>query len=215
MSDDTKKSQPDDEKPKSDWEVSGQLISEAAKIAICMLRKKYYPSLDQMDCEDIVADAVISVVKNLPKHDPSRRSLKSFVIDLAHKRAASHFAKLSRERDFLRQTRREAKSDALPAESSIRPLEDQRVVASEVPTSELAPPEAACLQERRKAVLMAVERLPPNLRETMDLLLSPKNPTYQEVAAKLNVDPKTISRRVIAAYTKMGYSLKRFEPGNH
>ena len=140
--------------------------------------------------EEVVDDTFLALWRAPEVFDPSRGTLRTFVLSLAHHRAV----------DTVRREERLRKRTANPV--NLDPCEGEDIAEDVV--------EKAWLTERRTQVREALSALPQEQREVVELAYFGGR-TQVEIAGLLSVPLGTVKTRTLAAMRKLRRALEEEE----
>ncbi len=150
--------------------------------SLCVFAGRYISSTDE--CEDVVQDVFFNIWK-------SRKSLKIH----------------SSFRNFLVTSVRNSCTDYIRKQDSHnRYVENQTVL----PTSP-SPVDVYTTNELQEMLQKALDKLSPNIQQAFDMSRN-KNMTYREIAAEMDISPKTVESYISQALKTLREELKDYLP---
>lgn len=150
--------------------------------SLCVFAGRYISSTDV--CEDVVQDVFFNIWK-------SRKSLKIH----------------SSFRNFLVTSVRNSCTDYIRKQHSHnRYIENQTVL----PTSP-SPVDVYTTNELQEMLQKALDKLSPNIQQAFDMSRN-KNMTYREIAAEMDISPKTVESYISQALKTLREELKDYLP---
>ena len=138
--------------------------------------------------QEVVQDAFLALWRAPEAYDPSRGAFRSFFLSLVHHRAVDA---VRREQRLRNRTERA---------SNLEPLRGEDVAEDVV--------EGAYLAVRRKEVRSALETLPPEQRQVLELAYF-GGYTQVRIAEELQIPVGTVKTRTLAAMRKLRRALYR------
>ena len=143
-------------------------------------------TLDRATAEDIVQDVFLSVWRHAASFDSERGTVRAWILQIAHFRILNELRRRSRQ-------------------PPIEPDAQGRLLAT-IPSREPAPPDAVAAEHRRAALRAAVDELPPEQREALDLAFF-GDLTHAQVAAELDLPLGTTKTRIRTGLEKLRRKL--------
>ena len=140
----------------------------------------------QILAQDVVHDAFMALWRAPEAFDPARGSFRTFFLSLVHHRAVDTVRR--EERIRKRQDRA----------SNLEPVVSEDVAEDVV--------DSAFLGDRRKAVQAALETLPPEQRQVLDMAYF-AGMTQARIAEELGIPIGTVKTRTLAAMKKLRLAL--------
>ena len=137
--------------------------------------------------QEVVHDALLALWRAPEAFDPARGSLRTFLLSLVHHRAV----------DTVRKEERLRKRGERAA--NLEPVRGEDVAEDVV--------HDAFLVQRRKEVLEAMETLPPEQRQVLDLAYFGGH-TQARIAEDLGIPLGTVKTRTLAAMRKLRVALQ-------
>ena len=147
----------------------------------------------QVLAQDVVHDAFLAVWRAPEAFDPARGAFRTFFLSLVHHRAVDTVRREERIR-----ARQERASNREP-------------VAVEDPAEGVI--DAADLAERRIEVRAALDTLPPEQRQVLEMAYY-GGKTQVQIAEEIAIPIGTVKTRTLAAMRKLRRALDRTEPEN-
>lgn len=138
--------------------------------------------------QEVVQDAFLALWRAPEAYDPSRGAFRSFFLSLVHHRAVDA---VRREQRLRNRTERA---------SNLEPLRGEDVAEDVV--------EGAYLAVRRKELRSALETLPPEQRQVLELAYF-GGYTQVRIAQELQIPVGTVKTRTLAAMRKLRRALYR------
>jgi len=138
--------------------------------------------------QEVVQDAFLALWRAPEAYDPSRGAFRSFFLSLVHHRAVDA---VRREQRLRNRTERA---------SNLEPVRGEDVAEDVV--------EGAYLAVRRKEVRSALETLPPEQRQVLELAYF-GGYTQVRIAEELQIPVGTVKTRTLAAMRKLRRALYR------
>lgn len=148
------------------------------------------------DAEDLTQDVFIKVYRSLESWEPAKGAFATWLTTMTRNLLVDHFrrSKLDRMSDSL---------DTAGAEDEdIRPISDQ------VADPGLGPDAKVLGRERQQMVQAALQKLSPELRETV-ILRDLQDMDYREIAQILKVPEGTVKSRINRGRTELARLLSR------
>jgi RNA polymerase sigma factor (sigma-70 family) len=142
----------------------------------------------QILAQDVVHDAFMALWRAPEAYDPARGAFRTFFLSLVHHRAVDTI----RREERLRKRQERA--------SNLEPTHDEDVADDVV--------DAAFLGDRRLEVRTALQTLPPEQRQVLELAYF-RGMTQVEIAAKVGIPIGTVKTRTLAAMKKLRRALYR------
>lgn len=142
--------------------------------------------------QDVVHDAFLALWRAPEAFDPARGAFRTFFLSLVHHRAVDTVRREERIR-----ARQERASNLEP-------------VAVEDPAEGVT--DAADLAERRIEVRAALDTLPPEQRQVLEMAYY-GGKTQVQIAEEIAIPVGTVKTRTLAAMRKLRRALDRTEPG--
>lgn len=134
--------------------------------------------------EDIVQQSFISLW-NKKEDLQLKGSPKNYLYTIAYNQFVDHYRKSVRKNDFLEELRLEFLRDSIDEDAEF-------------------------LEERIKKLKAIIEKLPPKCKKVL-IMSRQQGLKYKEIAAKLNISPRTVEEQVRIAFKKI---RKAFEEDN-
>jgi RNA polymerase sigma-70 factor (ECF subfamily) len=181
--------------PRDDLELHRSL-SSGDRGAFDALYRRYSPSAyglayritgQQILAQDVVHDAFMALWRAPEAYDPARGAFRTFFLSLVHHRAVDTVRREERIR-----ARQERASNLEP-------------VAVEDPAEGVT--DAADLADRRTEVRAALETLPPEQRQVLELAYF-GGMTQVQIAEAISIPIGTVKTRTLAAMRKMRRALE-------
>ena len=138
--------------------------------------------------QEVVQDAFLALWRAPEAYDPSRGAFRSFFLSLVHHRAVDA---VRREQRLRNRTERA---------SNLEPVRGEDVAEDVV--------EGAYLAVRRKELRSALETLPPEQRQVLELAYFGGH-TQVQIAEELQIPVGTVKTRTLAAMRKLRRALYR------
>lgn len=138
--------------------------------------------------QEVVHDAFMAIWRAPEAYDPSRGTLRTFLLSLVHHRAVDT---VRREERLRKRTQKAA---------NLEPIHDEDVAEDVV--------EASYLVGRRKQVREALETLPVEQRQVLELAYF-GGATQARIAEDLGIPLGTVKTRTLAAMRKLRRALAR------
>jgi RNA polymerase sigma factor (sigma-70 family) len=148
------------------------------------------------DAEDLTQDVFIKVYRSLESWEPSKGAFATWLTTMTRNLLVDHF----------RRSKMDRMSDSLdtsgPEDEDIRPISEQ------VADPGLGPDEKVLGHERAEIVQQALQKLSPELRETV-ILRDLQDMDYKEIAQVLKVPEGTVKSRINRGRTELARLLSR------
>jgi RNA polymerase sigma factor (sigma-70 family) len=142
----------------------------------------------QILAQDVVHDAFMALWRAPEAYDPARGAFRTFFLSLVHHRAVDTI----RREERLRKRQERA--------SNLEPVHDEDVADDVV--------DAAFLGDRRLEVRAALQTLPPEQRQVLELAYF-AGMTQVQIAEKVGIPIGTVKTRTLAAMKKLRRALYR------
>jgi RNA polymerase sigma factor (sigma-70 family) len=142
----------------------------------------------QILAQDVVHDAFMALWRAPEAYDPARGAFRTFFLSLVHHRAVDTV----RREERLRKRQERA--------SNLEPVHDEDVADDVV--------DAAFLGDRRLEVRAALQTLPPEQRQVLELAYF-RGMTQVQIAEKVGIPIGTVKTRTLAAMKKLRRALYR------
>ena len=142
----------------------------------------------QILAQDVVHDAFMALWRAPEAYDPARGAFRTFFLSLVHHRAV----------DTVRREERMRKRQERA--SNLEPVHDEDVADDVV--------DAAFLGDRRLEVRAALQTLPPEQRQVLELAYF-RGMTQVQIAEKVGIPIGTVKTRTLAAMKKLRRALYR------
>jgi RNA polymerase sigma factor (sigma-70 family) len=164
-----------------DQAALGQLYDRYARIIYAMA----YKSLASVEeCEEVVLDVFSQVWKTADRYDPKRARVDTWLFMMAR----------SRVLDRLRSRQRRSKvTDA--------------VITLDPPNHQTGPDEHVEISERRSQVVAALEQIPPEQRQVLELSYY-QGLSHGEIAAQTGIALGTVKTRIRLGLEKLRTALQ-------
>jgi RNA polymerase sigma-70 factor, ECF subfamily len=148
------------------------------------------------DAEDLTQDVFIKIYRSLESWEPSKGAFATWLTTMTRNLLVDHFrrSKLDRMSDSLDTTG--------PEDEDSRPISDQ------VADPGLGPDAKVLGRERQQMVQSALQKLSPELRETV-ILRDLQDMDYREIAQILKVPEGTVKSRINRGRTELARLLSR------
>ena len=172
-------------------------LSGGDRAAFDDLYKRYAPPAyglayrltgQQILAQDVVHDAFMALWRAPEAYDPARGAFRTFFLSLVHHRAVDTI----RREERLRKRQERA--------SNLEPVHDEDVADDVV--------DAAFLGDRRLEVRAALQTLPPEQRQVLELAYF-RGMTQVQIAEKVGIPIGTVKTRTLAAMKKLRRALYR------
>ena len=172
-------------------------LSGGDRAAFDDLYKRYAPPAyglayrltgQQILAQDVVHDAFMALWRAPEAYDPARGAFRTFFLSLVHHRAVDTV----RREERLRKRQERA--------SNLEPVHDEDVANDVV--------DAAFLGDRRLEVRAALQTLPPEQRQVLELAYF-RGMTQVQIAEKVGIPIGTVKTRTLAAMKKLRRALYR------
>ena len=150
--------------------------------SLCIFAGRYIPSSDA--CEDIVQEVFFSIWKNR-KALNIHSSFRNFLITSVRNRCLDHLKKES---------------------SHNRYIENQNTSSTSP-----SPRDVYTTNELQEMLQLALEKLTPNVRLAFEMSRN-QEMTYKEIAAKMDISPKTVESYISQALKILREELKDYLP---
>lgn len=150
--------------------------------SLCVFAGRYISSSET--CEDVVQEVFLNIWKN-------RKSLNIH----------------SSFRNFLVTSVRNSCTDLLRKQSSY----EKYIENHSLSTSSPSPDDIFTINELEEMLQAALEKLSPNIQSAFNMSRSQKM-TYNEIAAKMNISPKTVESYISQALKLLREELKDYLP---
>jgi RNA polymerase sigma-70 factor (ECF subfamily) len=142
----------------------------------------------QILAQDVVHDAFMALWRTPEAYDPARGAFRTFFLSLVHHRAVDT---VRREERLRRRQDRAANLEPLAVEDTAEGVID-----------------AADIEDRRREVRAALETLPPEQRQVLELAYF-GGMTQVQIADRVQVPIGTVKTRTLAAMRKLRRVLNR------
>lgn len=142
----------------------------------------------QILAQDVVHDAFMALWRAPEAYDPARGAFRTFFLSLVHHRAVDTV----RREERLRKRQERA--------SNLEPTHDEDVADDVV--------DAAFLGDRRLEVRAALQTLPPEQRQVLELAYF-RGMTQVQIAERVGIPIGTVKTRTLAAMKKLRRALYR------
>jgi RNA polymerase sigma factor (sigma-70 family) len=142
----------------------------------------------QVLAQDVVHDAFMALWRAPEAYDPARGAFRTFFLSLVHHRAVDTV----RREERLRKRQERA--------SNLEPTHDEDVAEDVV--------DEAFLGDRRREVRSALQTLPPEQRQVLELAYF-QGMTQVQIAEKVGIPIGTVKTRTLAAMKKLRRALYR------
>jgi RNA polymerase sigma factor (sigma-70 family) len=142
----------------------------------------------QILAQDVVHDAFMALWRAPEAYDPARGAFRTFFLSLVHHRAVDTV----RREERLRKRQERA--------SNLEPSHDEDVAEDVV--------DEAFLGDRRKEVRAALQTLPPEQKQVLELAYF-QGMTQVQIAEKVGIPIGTVKTRTLAAMKKLRRALYR------
>jgi RNA polymerase sigma-70 factor, ECF subfamily len=142
----------------------------------------------QILAQDVVHDAFMALWRAPEAYDPARGAFRTFFLSLVHHRAVDTV----RREERLRKRQERA--------SNLEPSHDEDVAEDVV--------DEAFLGDRRREVRAALQTLPPEQKQVLELAYF-QGMTQVQIAAKVGIPIGTVKTRTLAAMKKLRRALYR------
>lgn len=150
--------------------------------SLCVFAGRYISSSDA--CEDIVQEVFFSIWKNR-KNLNIHSSFRNFLITSVRNKCTDYLRKQSSHERYL-----------------------ENYTSPSLPSS---PIDIYTINELEDMLQIALEKLPPNIQTAFDMSRS-QNMTYKEIAAEMNISPKTVESYISKALKLLRKELKDYLP---
>jgi RNA polymerase sigma-70 factor (ECF subfamily) len=148
------------------------------------------------DAEDLTQEVFIKVYRTLGSYDSSKGAFATWLTTMTRNLLVDHF----------RRSKLERASDSLDAPMSSDP--DAQPLSQQLPDSGPAPDQTVLGGERQAMVHAALQKLSPELRETV-ILRDLQDLDYKEIALVLKVPEGTVKSRINRGRTELARLLQR------
>ena len=148
----------------------------------------YRLTAQQILAQDVVHEAFMALWRAPEAFDPARGAFRSFFLSLVHHRAV----------DTVRREKRLRKRQDRAA--NLEPVVDEDVAEDVV--------DAADIADRRLEVRSALETLPPEQRQVLEMAYF-RGMTQVQIAEEIRIPIGTVKTRTLAAMRKMRRALQR------
>lgn len=142
----------------------------------------------QILAQDVVHDAFMALWRAPEAYDPARGAFRTFFLSLVHHRAVDTV----RREERLRKRQERA--------SNLEPIHDEDVAEGVV--------DEASLGDRRREVRSALQTLPPEQKQVLDMAYF-GGMTQVQIAEQLGIPVGTVKTRTLAAMKKLRRILHR------
>jgi len=148
------------------------------------------------DAEDLTQEVFIKVFRTLASYDASKGAFGTWLTTMTRNLLVDHF----------RRSKLERASDSLDAPMSSDP--DAQPLSDQLPDAGPAPDQKVLGGERQALVHAALQKLSPELRETV-ILRDLQDMDYKEIAQVLRVPEGTVKSRINRGRTELARLLQR------
>jgi len=148
------------------------------------------------DAEDLTQDVFIKVYRSLESWEPAKGAFATWLTTMTRNLLVDHFrrSKLDRMSDSL--------DTSASEDEDIRPISDQ------IADTGLTPDEKVLGLEKAQMVQAALQKLSPELRETV-ILRDLQDMDYKDIAQVLKVPEGTVKSRINRGRTELARLLSR------
>jgi len=148
------------------------------------------------DAEDLTQEVFIKVYRTLGSYDQSKGAFPTWLTTMTRNLLVDHF----------RRSKLERASDSLDTPASEDP--DAQPLSHQLADSKPAPDQNVLGRERQAMVQAALQKLSPELRETV-ILRDLQDMDYKEIAQVLKVPEGTVKSRINRGRTELARLLQR------
>ena len=148
------------------------------------------------DAEDLTQDVFIKVYRSLESWEPAKGAFATWLTTMTRNLLVDHF----------RRSKLDRMSDSL--DTSASEDEDSRPISDQIADSGLTPDEKVLGLEKAQMVQAALQKLSPELRETV-ILRDLQDMDYKEIAQVLKVPEGTVKSRINRGRTELARLLSR------
>jgi len=148
------------------------------------------------DAEDLTQEVFIKIYRTLASYDVERGAFTTWLTTITRNLLVDHFRKTKQER-------RTDSLDAIPAEEA-----DATPLSERIPDHAPGPEAKARSRETGEAVHEALQRLSPELRETV-ILRDLQDMDYRDIATVLKVPEGTVKSRINRGRAELARLLQR------
>jgi RNA polymerase sigma-70 factor, ECF subfamily len=148
------------------------------------------------DAEDLTQDVFIKIYRSLESWEPSKGAFATWLTTMTRNLLVDHF----------RRSKLDRMSDSLDTPASED--EDVRPISEQVADPGIGPDARVLGQEKAQMVQAALQKLSPELRETV-ILRDLQDMDYKEIAQILKVPEGTVKSRINRGRTELARLLSR------
>ena len=148
------------------------------------------------DAEDLTQEVFIKIYRTLATYDVERGAFTTWMTTITRNLLVDHFRKTKQER-------RTDSLDAIPADEA-----DAVPMSERIPDQAPGPEAQARSREAGEAVQEALQRLSPELRETV-ILRDLQDMDYRDIATVLKVPEGTVKSRINRGRAELARLLQR------